>query len=433
MKKFFQKLFQPKIERKYSAFSQGYESLYQTRRLTPFRALEYYNTVAPVHTAINMIATEVSSLYFIEFNIRTDEQNVESDLLSLLKFPNADCSQYEFMTQLTSFYKLTGNAFIIATGPVHKPAVELHIVNPMNIIMNTDDSGELVSVQVMSNGKIDQTFLKEEVDGRYRYYSGDAELWHIKSFNSRYAAGDTLGTSDLSPILIEIEQYQEASYHNLSLLKRGARPSGAIKVDEMLTDEQFQRLQHQLENFYSGSHNAGRAMILEGGDFVEMSQTNKDMDFANLKKEITSTIYNALKIPLPMVNAEFSSYNNMETAKLNFYDNAVLPTAKRLLEELTIFLMHRYDNLGIIELRYDLETIEALEPRRNQELLKLKDSGVLTINELRSQLGYEELDGGDTLFISSTLMPIDSNLSIEDLAKNIDEVVKLNTKACKHK
>ncbi len=419
MANFITKLFKKNVEKKfYTASSLGGAAWGRPRMLTPIRAMEYYSTVAPLFSAIHMTSSEVGSLDLCLRNVESGELEFNSEILDLLKFPNADCTQYEFMVQLSTFYKLTGNAFIVATGPVNRPASELYVINPTNVVLNLGSDGLLDSVQIMVNGKVEDEFHRTDVDGRFRYYSSsDSEIWHIKSFNTRYGAGDPWGFSELSPITMELEQYYESSVHNLSLLKRGARPSGAIKVSEILTDDQFQRLQQQLEQFYSGSQNAGRSMILEGGDFVEMSQSNKDMDFASLKKDITATIYTALKIPLPIVSAEYSSYNNMETAKLNFYDNCVLPLAKRLLEELTVFLMHRYQGQDRMELVYDGDKVEALEPRRNQELLKLKDSGALTINEIRRKLGYDDIPGGEVLYIPTNLTPLGQDITPETAAK----------------
>jgi HK97 family phage portal protein len=207
--------------------------------------------------------------------------------------------------------------------------------------------------------------------------------------------------SNLTPIFYEIEQYIEASIHNTSLLRRGARVSGALQSDNNLTDEQFMRLQEQVNNFYSGSDNAGRPLLLEAGmNFTEMSMNNKDMDFLELKKNVTYMIYNALKIPLPLISPEHSTLSNMEIAKLNLYDNAILPIARRIYTELSIFLLPRYrkDNeLTRYRLSYSPGEITALEPRRNDELNKLNELGILTINELRAKIGYEPLEGGDNV------------------------------------
>jgi HK97 family phage portal protein len=398
-----------KAQQKFTSFpSQVYGGSSSTLSVEPKRALYYYETVAPINTAIDMICDEVSSLDIIAEDVKTEELIYDHPLLSLLKAPNADLTQGEFIKQLSVFYAATGNCFLLATGPVNRPPAELFVINPSTVELVEGDDGFLEKIKVHGTQGETTTYSRQEVDGRFRYFNGgEAELWHIKSFHPRYGAGQLWGLPQLSSISLEIEQYIEASVHNLSLLKRGARPSGAVKVGEMLTDDQYQRLQHQLERFYSGSHNAGRSMILEGGDFIQMSQTNKDMDFATLKKTITETIYSALNIPLVLVSTDAATYNNLSLAQLSFYDNTVLPLSERLLLELTAFLMHRYGKKREIILRYDREEILALEPRRTQQIKFLQESNVLTTNEVRKLMGYDPLPGGDTLYIDSNKMALE--------------------------
>lgn len=434
MDNFFKKLFNrpKKVQAKSFSYSGGPYSAQglfsRASSLPPKKAIEYYTNVAPLFTAINSIASEVGGLNIQLYDERSGEYLTEHEILSLLKFPNADITQFEFFTQLSSFYKLTGNVFVVATGPINRPPLELTAINPMNVnITNNKDDGYIQTIEVLTDSGNSAIFTREESGSRFRYISGsDAEIWHIKSFNPYYGANNNWGFSELTPISFELEQYLEASTHNLSLLKRGAKPSGAIKVPEGLTDSQFDRLQQQVERFYSGSQNAGRVMLMEQGDFVDMSQSNKDMDFATLKNDITATIYSALKVPLPLVSGDYATYNNMETAQLNFYDNCVLPVAKRLLEELTVFLMDRYGTkFENMELRYNQEDIEALELRRNQQLVMLKESGVLSINELRSRLGYDTIDGGDSIYVNSNQVPVGSDMT-PDMVKSIGEILDKN-------
>lgn len=390
-------------------FSQtGFSS---SSRLAPSRALYYYSNIAPLFTAINYLSNEVG---WLDVYVN-DKKNLKildnHDIIKLLKQPNADITQFEFMTQLASFFKITGNAFLIATGPVNRQPLELFVVSPLKVQIELDKNGDAEEYKVNLSYGNDLIFKQKDVDGRYRYYTsdGDFELWHIKTFCPNYGNGDPWGMSDLAPIVPELEQYMESSLHNLSLLKRGTAPSGALTTKNMMTDDQFNRLQSQMRSFFSGGANAGRVMLLDPDmDFKPLSQSNRDMDFAQLKSDISKTIYNALKIPLAMVSGEFSSYNNLETAKLNFYDNAVLPLARRLLEELSIFLLPRYKNSEYLELTIDTDDIDALSIRYTAEITALRDSGVLTINEIRAKMGYDPIEGGDTLYISASNIPISS-------------------------
>ena len=55
----------------------------------------------------------------------------------------------------------------------------------------------------------------------------------------------------------------------------------------------------------------------------------------------------------------------------------------------------------------DIDAVAALEPRRaerNQVLDKIQS---ITINEKRTAMGYDAVDGGDGILINSGLIPLD--------------------------
>lgn len=427
MKKFFSGLFsigKPKTERKfYGTSSGGYGSRgYSSPEITPSQSVAYYLNIAPLFTAIDMLTSEITQIDNVIKNQNVDEYVYEHPLLDLLRSPSAVSSGSEFMQMLSAFYLLSGNAFIVATGPVNRPPLELLIINPSTVTLEAGDDGYLEKISVIFSGNVSRTFTRKEVNGKFRYYDGaEAEIWHVKTFNPGVFAGKLWGMSPLNPISIELDQYLEASMHNLSLLKRGARPSGALTFNEMLTDDQFQRYQKQADQFYSGSSNAGRLLLLENASFQEMSQTNKDMDFASLKAAVTNTIYSSFRIPLPLVNAEFSTYDNLATSKLNLYDNAVLPLLDKLLSDLNEFLMPRYANSKGLILSFDPESLAALEPRKVDKVVRLQGAGVLTLNELRTILGYEHVNGGDEIYINSSMLPLSEGLGNVDLTKSLLE------------
>ena len=384
-------------------------------------ALNYYFSVAPVYTAVEMLSQEASSIQLAvesaSVDASTEKFTFEHPALDLLSSPNADATQTEFFRQMCSFYLLTGNVFMVATGPVNRPPLEIQVVNPTTVTLMAGSDGFLDIITVTTSTSTNMVFTRQDVDGRFRYFTqdGNAEIWHIKTFSPRYLAGDLWGMSPLNSIYHELEQYAEASVHNLSLLKRGARPSGALKFNDVMTDQQLQRLQQQADSLHTGGNNAGRLLLLEGADFVEMSQSNKDMDFAKLKQDITNTIYNALRIPLPLINSEFSTYDNMSTSTINFYDQAVIPLLQRLLEELSLFLMPRFDKTGKLQLSFDPETVEALTSRAVDQVLKIQATGVLTVNEMRHMLGYDPIEGGDFIYMNSTLVPMGEGQTDPDL------------------
>jgi len=151
MKKLFKKLFSGSSSgRKFLTMpGQSYGTGgYNT--LTPSRALDYYETVAPINTAINMIANEASGMDLVIKDSTSEELIFDHELLDLLKAPNADVVQEEFLKQLSIFFRTTGNAFILATGPVNRPPLELFSINPASVELVAGSDGFVKEMKVHS-------------------------------------------------------------------------------------------------------------------------------------------------------------------------------------------------------------------------------------------------------------------------------------------
>lgn len=368
--------------------------------------IELYKQCAPLYTVIDWIANEVCSIEPLLWDSKEKKFIDNHDLLELLKFPGADLIYEELIHRLVTFYLLTGNAYIVADGKIEKPPITLHIIPTQTVNFVRGNDGYVQDFRISSVYGM-HTFSRKMIQQRFRFYEQDVrELHQIKNFNPTDVDMNIMGISPLNPIYYEIEQYVAASKHNLSLLKRGATIGGIFKANHVLTDDSYQRLKSQLNEYYSGEENAGRAFIAEGGiDFAPNGQTLKDMDFVQLKKDVTAAIYKSFRIPAPLVSEDTMTMANMETSKLSFYDNVILPLTNRIYSELSNFLLHRYPNSENLSLAYDERKILALAPRHNQNLEILKNLGVLTTNDLRTLIGYEDMIGGNSLYQPATNVP----------------------------
>ena len=68
-------------------------------------------------------------------------------------------------------------------------------------------------------------------------------------------------------------------------LENAARPDFALKTDQALTDEQFNKLRDQLAESHQGPFNAGRPMVLEAGlDVKTLTMPMEDMQLIETRK-----------------------------------------------------------------------------------------------------------------------------------------------------
>ncbi len=373
------------------------------------QAIKYYSICAPLFTAIDWIAGKGAEVQIALYDKKEKQYIFEHDVLTLLQNPSADSTYEEFMYATIAFYLLTGNSYLLAEGNINKPPISVKVIPPSAVTYQIASDGypKSFTVSTFSDAFVfDRDVSKLYTLGYRYYYQKIKELYQIKTFNPDQNNFKLVGKSPLNSIYYEIEQYIASGTHNLSLLKRGATISGIFTHDDKLTDDAFRRLQDQINRFYSGEQNAGRPFLAEDGlGFTASGYTNKDMDFYQLKKEVTAMIYECFKIPSPLVSEETMTMSNMDTAKLSLYEDAILPVLSRVFSELTNFLLPRYPNSENLCFAYDEGTIQALQPRKFDNLKTIKDIGVVTTNELRAQLGYEPLEGGDDLYQPASNVP----------------------------
>ncbi len=97
---------------------------------------------------------------------------------------------------------------------------------------------------------------------------------------------------------------------------------------------------------------------------------------------------------------EAPTYNNVKEAKLELYEQTILPEAENIKTELNHWLMPKF---GDYTLDYDKDSISALQPRRDEKWKQVQDADFLTINEKREALGFEHVDGGDEILVPAAM------------------------------
>lgn len=420
-------------QKSYSHNIYDYLSTQGWGQVTAWQALRYYEQIAPVSTGIDKVVDEFKAVQPAIFNQSDQQYITKHPFLDFLKFPNASISQQDFLKNYGTYYETTGQVYLLANGNPNRPPLEIFVIQPQFVRINMAKDGFPESYTVDSgNQNLSLTFTRKEVNGRFRYFNdGDRELWYVKDFNPHASSTNFYGASKLNSIFFEIEQHLSGSQHNLSLLQKGGRLTGALVTDQVLGDDSFQRLKEEVRTVIQGTDNTGKVGVFDSGmKFEEMGKTNREMDFVKLMQSKADAIYTRLNIPLPLVTPGAMTMNNYGVAQTVLYDNAVLPLTSKLFGELTLFLGPRFGLNENEVLSVDPATISALQARRMDTLLKQNKLNVLTVNEQRAGLGREAADGGDSVLAPATLVPIaqdadtDNNRDEPATRKKFIEILK---------
>lgn len=372
-----------------------------------------------VYRAVNLISENASSIKFKLFQTagNTKREIETHPLLDLLAKPNPMQGQDEFFDCLYGFFLIAGNSYVEAVGPEGKPPRELWCLRPDRMKVIPGSSGLPKAYQFELNSKK----INFEVDER----TGHSPILHSKTFHPLH---DWYGLSPLEAAAFSVDQHNAAGTWNAKLLMNSAKPSGALIFNPenskpgTLTDEQRSVIRQDWEDAFAGEHNAGRPLLLEGGmDWKELALSPKEMDWLSGKEMSAKEIGLAYNVPSQLLGIEGSlTFANMEQAKLALHDDAVSPLVEHILADLNRWLVPAFgDNL---KLEMDMDSITALDSRRNKTFERVRQADFMTINEKRRAVGLDDIEGGDTLLIQANLLPLDAEPQIDD-----DEIMDPDT------
>jgi len=398
--------------------------------ITASQAMKMYRNTAAVATSVDMIADLVKQIKPV---IETNDGKFtdKHPILDLLKNPNSFGTYFDFMGTLCRDYLLKHDALILSAGNVKRPPIEMYPISLQNTTVQQapdDYPGSYIVTRGVYTGNYIRTIDKNR-DARF-YDSVLKELYHIRGFSSRVLK--TESDSPLQAAAMEAKQIIKGKYHNVKMLENGGRLSLLVTFndEDYIDDDEHQTRVQRLNEQYSGAENAGKIGVISGADvsnIKEFGKSNKDMDYGNLERAASNSIYLRYNIPLSLVTMDASTFDNMKTGISLLYDNAVIPTAVVLFAGLTRFLLPRYGmDPGKEKITYNPESIEPLKQRKLDELQQRKKIDIETVNELRASIpGKKPIEGGDVLYQKSGMLPLGEKEEInnpdeEDDNENID-------------
>lgn len=349
-------------------------------------AREGFMQNAIVYRSVRMIAEAAATIPLLLY-----EGNREIDahpLLDLVAHPSLDHTSVDFFESWYGYLLVAGNAYVEAVG-IDGQLRELHALRPdrMKVVPGADGWPE--GYEYTAGGR--SVRLSGDV------IDGVRGVLHVRLF---HPANDYYGMSPIEAAASAIDIHNQAGKWNKALLDNSARPSGALVYasrEGQLTDEQFQRLKEELEAGFQGTRGAGRPMLLEGGlDWRPLSLSPKDMDFVEAKNGAAREIALALGVPPMLLGIPGdNTYSNYQEASRSLWRQTVLPLVVRTAKAMSNWLGPAWG--GALELRPDLDAIEALSSERDQLWTRLEKASFLDRDEKRWAAGYGASPSGGGL------------------------------------
>lgn len=192
---------------------------------------------------------------------------------------------------------------------------------------------------------------------------------------------------------------------NRSFFANNARPSLIFKTNEPLDQDSYDRWKAQFRDENTGTDNAFKPLLIEGGDATPYMLNQQDLDFLNSRKFSRDEILAMWRVSPGIIGA----VENVNRANLEagFYIHAVInirPRVRQFVKQLNASLVSTYD--PTLELGFSDPVPEDTEAK-----LRAAQAGVdkwWTKDEVREQYGDAPLpDGlGGQLYMANNNAPL---------------------------
>lgn len=305
----------------------------------------------------------------------------------VLRRPNAEQSMFDFVHQFIATLAIHGTCFVYAPREGGQ-VVELRNIHPdrVSIQIDTDENSNTYGERIYKINGSNEVFTSETLK-QVDWLRFPNQVRGISPIDSLRQA---IGTN------IAIDRFLAQFYGD------GATPSSVLETDNNLSPESAEVLrQTWVDTLYK---NRKPAVLTGGLKWRSVTVSASDMDTINYREAIVRDISRAYRIPLHMINGtggDNQTYQNIESAGINFLRHTLLPWCKRL-EDLISDLLPKPQYV-----RFDVNEFaraDQLTRVRAQQTMIM--SGTLTPNEARQIEGREPYEGGDQFILGIAGAPV---------------------------
>jgi HK97 family phage portal protein len=336
-----------------------------------------------VLSAVTLLADSLATMP-LDLTETVNGRTVKLDTPSVLIKPNSDQLQFEFMHQLVTSVAVHGVAFIYAPRPrINELPVEMRVLPPRSVRTKIDDDTD---EQVWFVGKSKEPLNRQD----------------IVQVDWLRMAGRLVGLSPIEVLRNTIGVSLAMDRFLAQFYGEGAIPSSVLESDKPITKEQSEILRDTWADNHKGHRRP--AVLSNGLRWRPIVTSASDAQMLEHREAVIRDIARAYRIPLHLINGtggDSQTYQNIESAGINFVRHTLLPWMRRIEDAIsdTLPLNQRVRFNADEFMRADLRTRVQAQQTQIQ-------SGTLTPNEARQMEGREPYDGGDAFMLALAGAPM---------------------------
>ncbi len=340
--------------------------------------------------ATRLLAETVAGLPVIFERVEEDGRKTPlgGDVAGLFsRKPNQYQTRYEFMETLMLDLVSRGNCYA------------LKIRNGNRIVGLMPLMASQVETRLQDDGTVVHIYY---TDKAVQVFSAES-IWHVKLFGNGIIGLSPLAYARNSlGIALAAERRVSTTYQN------GGKPTGVLMLDKTLNKDQRDHIRQEFNELREG--NSDRLMVLEATmKYQQVSMSPGDIELLNSRRFQIEDLARFIGVPSVLINDTSGTTvwgSGIEQIVQGFYKLNLRPYLERFESSIKLNLLSP-DLQARADVRFDFDwLLRADQGERYTGFQKGVNAGVLTPNEARIKEGLPPKDGGNELYVNSTMVPL---------------------------
>ena len=312
---------------------------------------------------------------------------------------NPHLRNHEVLGQVMMSLLLDGNAYCATLRDARGQVLQITPLDPSDItpyLTEIDGRKELTFTSGKAKG---QTFTSRDI----AHFRGLMKPGQIEGLSPIKAAREMIGLG------LGAQKYGAAFFGN------GGLPGATIEVPGQLTEDGVHQLKAAWEQIHRGASNSNKlAVLTEGSKFAKLTIDPEDSQFLETKLSSVGDVARIYGIPphlLADASGSTSWGSGLHEQNVAFSMYSLRPYIARLEAGITNIL--RTSGLRNPYAKFDLATLSRGTSERWGNYQQGIQSGVYSINEVRSLEGLAPIPDGDVHYTPLNLAPVGTQ-TVED-------------------
>lgn len=327
--------------------------------------------LSAVYAATNMIS---NSCALLPMKIISEEggrkREIQHPLYKVLNLkPNTKYNHFNFFKLLIEATILKGNGYAYIERDENLNVKQIHLLDP-----------DFVTPAIQADGSV-----KYIVNGMSQAIDAINMIHLYMHLDNTHRGISVIKYADMC-----LHGAHAAEKHSENFFKSGAGLMGVLKSSAPMTNEQKRQAAESWRMSITNTQGGGVAILPQGLDFQAIAISPEDSQLLETRKYNVVEIARFFNIsPVKLFDFSNVSYSTLEQSSLSYLQDTILPFTQLMEDEFNLKLF-KPSEVGKIMVDFDYSVLVQTDKTTEAEYYtKLLTNGVVTVNDVRSKLGYE--------------------------------------------